>query len=162
MQIRGGCDVPMVSFRHVRSKVRLAGFNCHHLIPHQVTEAQVFGIFFGTMKSVGFTSNDFCTNGMHLPCDEKTANMIGRPIHRGGHPVYNKLVAEHIADIEKLPVFEALTALNALQSSLRSALSLSNTSAQTHIRNPMNSMLMRDLESIDILGGARLRMPRLP
>jgi hypothetical protein len=162
LQIHGGYDVQRVSFRQVRSKIRLPGFNCHHLIPQQVIEAKELSIFFGTMKSVGFNPNDFCTNGMHLPSDEKMAYVIGRPVHRGGHPMYNKLVAEQIACIEKLPVSDALLALNVLQSSLRTALSLSSKGARSPIRNPMNSTLLRDLESIDILGGARLRMPRLP
>lgn len=152
----------MVSFRHVRTKVRLSGFNCHHLIPKQVIEAQEFCIFFGTMKSVGFAPNDFGTNGMHLPCDEKTAYMIGRPIHRGGHPMYNKLVAEQIFTIEKLPVIEAFLALNALQSHLRSALSISKMQNLNLVRNPMGTGLERDLETVGLLGAARMRMPRLP
>jgi hypothetical protein len=161
LQIHEERDVQIVSFRHVRSKVRLAGFNCHHLIPQQVIEAKEFGIFFGIMKSAGFSANDFCTNGMHLPCDEKTAYMIGRPIHRGGHPLYNKLVAEQIAQIERLPILEALAAISSLQQHLRSALSFSNLGGPKLMRNPMNSALERDLKSIDVLGSARLRMPRL-
>lgn len=152
----------MVSFRYVRSKIRVPGFNCHHIIPHQVTEAQVFSIFFGIMKSVGFSADDFCTNGMHLPCDEKTAYMIGRPIHRGGHPLYNKLVAEQIAQIQTLPVLEAHAALKALISSLRSALSFSNLGYLQLVRDPIGLTLDRDLEAIGIFGAARMRMPRLP
>ncbi len=152
----------MVSFRHVRSKIRVRGFNCHHIIPHQVSDAQVFGIFFGTMKSLGFSANDFCTNGMHLPCDEKTAYMIGRPIHRGGHPLYNKLVAEQIAQIERLPALEAYTALIALLSNLRSALCIANMGDLKLIDDQVEMSLKRDLEAIGILGIARMRMPRLP
>lgn len=152
----------IVSFRNVRSKIRITGFNCHHLIPKQIIEAQKFGIFFGTMKSLGFSPNDFCTNGMHLPCDEKTAYMIGRPIHMGGHPMYNQLVAQQIAEIEKLPILDALAGLRTLQSHLRSALSISNLSDLKLIRDPMGSALERDLEAVGLLGGARMRMPRLP
>ena len=114
------------------------------------------------MKSVGFSADDFCTNGMHLPCDEKTAYMIGRPIHRGGHPLYNKLVAEQIAQIQTLPILEAHAALKALISSLRSALSFSNLGYLQLIRDPIGLTLDRDLEAIGIFGAARMRMPRLP
>jgi A nuclease family of the HNH/ENDO VII superfamily with conserved AHH len=154
--------VQRVSFRHVRSKIRVPGFICHHLIPHQVSDAQVFGIFFGMMKSLGFSVDDFCTNGMHLPCDEKTAFMIGRPIHRGGHPLYNKLVAEQIAQIQSLQPFEAHAALTALISSLRSALSISSLGELNLIENTDELALERDLETIGILGAARMKMPRLP
>ena len=152
----------MVSFRQVRSNIRMPGFNCHHIIPHQVTDALVFGLFFGMMKSVGFSADDFLANGMHLPCNEKTAYMTGRPIHRGGHPLYNKLVAEQIAQIQNLPILDAHLALIALISNLRSALSISNPGDLNSIRQPMSLMLWRDLETIEIIGAARMHMPRLP
>lgn len=152
----------MVSFRQVRSNIRMPGFNCHHIIPYQVTDALIFGLFFGMMKSVGFSANNFLENGMHLPCDEKTAYMIARPIHRGGHPLYNKLVAEHIGQIQHLPIVEARLALNALIFNLRSALSVSNLGDTDLIRSPMSLMLWRDLETIELVGVARMRMPRLP
>ena len=152
----------MVSFRQVRSNIRIPGFNCHHIIPHQVSNALVFGLFFGMMKSVGFSADDFLANGMHLPCNEKTAYMIGRPIHRGGHPQYNKLVAEHIAQIQEMPILEARLALNALIFDLRSMLSISNLGHANPNRNPMSIMLWRDLESIELVGVARMHMPRLP
>jgi A nuclease family of the HNH/ENDO VII superfamily with conserved AHH len=152
----------MVSFRQVRSNIRMPGFNCHHIIPHQVANALVFGLFFGMMKSVGFSSDNFLANGMHLPCDEKTAYMIGRPIHRGGHPQYNKLVAEQIAQIQHLPILEAQLALIALISNLRSALSISNLADASSARKPMSLMLWRDLETIELVGVTRMHMPRLP
>jgi A nuclease family of the HNH/ENDO VII superfamily with conserved AHH len=152
----------MVSFRQVRSNIRMLGFNCHHIIPHQVANALVFGLFFGMMKSVGFSSDNFLANGMHLPCDEKTAYMIGRPIHRGGHPQYNKLVAEQIAQIQHLPILEAQLALIALISNLRSALSISNLADASSARKPMSLMLWRDLETIELVGVTRMHMPRLP
>ena len=152
----------MVSFRQVRSNIRIPGINCHHIIPHQVANALVFGIFFGMMKSVGFSVDDFLANGMHLPCDEQTAYMISRPIHRGGHPQYNKLVAEQIAQIQHLPILEAQLALITLISNLRAALSISNLEDTNAVRKPMSLMLWRDLESIELVGAARMHMPRLP
>ena len=152
----------MVSFRQVRSNIRMPGFNCHHIIPHQVSNALVFGLFFGMMKSVGFSADDFHANGMHLPCNEKTAYMIDRLIHRGGHPQYNKLVAEHIARIQDMPILEARLALNALIFDLRSALSISDLADTNLTRKPMSIILWRDLESIELVGIARMNMPRLP
>lgn len=151
----------MVSFRQVRSNIRIQGFNCHHIIPLQIAEAQAFGVFFGKMRSVGFSSNDFLSNGMHLPCDEKTAYMIGRPIHRGGHPQCNKLVAEHIAQIQDMRILEGRLALNTLIFNLRSTLSISDLGHASPNRNPISLMLWRDLESIELVGAARMHMPRL-
>ena len=152
----------MVSFRQVRSNIRIPGCNCHHIIPLKIADAQMFCMFFGMMKSVGFSANDFLANGMHLPCDEKTAYMISRPIHRGGHPQYNKLVAEHIAQIQEMPILEARLALNALIFDLRSALSISGLGHADPKRKLMSLMLWRDLESIELVGVARMYMPRLP
>jgi A nuclease family of the HNH/ENDO VII superfamily with conserved AHH len=158
----GGCDGQIVTFRYVRTKIRIPGFICHHVIPNQVTDATAFGIFFGTMKSLGFSTDDFCANGMHLPCDEKTAAMTARPIHRGSHPQYNKLVAQHIAEIQKLPPVEAFIALNTLIGNLRSGLRFSSLGDLGFIDDSAKTSLARNLETIGILGAARIRVSRLP
>ena len=152
----------MVSFRSVRTKIKIPGFICHHVIPNQVTDAAPFAIFFGTMKSLGFFADDFCPNGIHLPRDEKTAVMTARPIHRGGHPVYNKMVAHHIAEIQRLPPVEAHLALTALVTNLRAGLRCSSISESSFIADAAQSALQRDLETIGILGSARILVSRLP
>ena len=76
--------------------------------------------------------------------------------------MYNKLVAEQIAVIAKLPARDAIVALNILQSHLRSALSLSNLGELKLLRDPMGSALERDLETVGLVGNLRMRMPRLP
>jgi hypothetical protein len=154
--------VEMVSFRYVRTKIRIPGFICHHVIPNQVTDAATFAIFFGTMKSLGFFADDFCANGIHLPCDEKTAVMTARPIHRGGHPLYNKMVAHHIAEIQKLPPAEAYLALDSLVANLRATLRCSSIGELGFMDDSAQSTLHRDLETIGILGGARILVSRLP
>jgi A nuclease family of the HNH/ENDO VII superfamily with conserved AHH len=158
----GGRDEQMVTFRYVRAKIRIPGMICHHVIPNQVTDAAAFGIFFGTMKSLGFSNDDFCANGIHLPHDEKTAAMISRPIHRGGHPQYNRLVAQHIAEIEKLPPVDAYRALNVLIANLRAGLRVSSLGDLGFIDDSAKSALERDLETIGILGAARILVSRLP
>ena len=80
----------------------------------------------------------------------------------GWAPLYNKLVAEQIAQIQHLPILEAQLALKALILNLRSALSISNLANTNSIRKPMSLMLWRDLETIELVGTARMRMPRLP
>lgn len=50
-------------------------------------------------RKAGFDPRDFSTNGIFLPCTEKAALLTKRPLHRGPHPGYNKLVAERLASI---------------------------------------------------------------
>ncbi|MGL5839407.1 MAG: AHH domain-containing protein, partial [Sphingorhabdus sp.] len=82
----------MATFRAVRSRVRINGFHCHHLIPIEVVERRVFAKLFGSVRTEGFDPNDFQSNGMHLPNTEKQAAIFRMPLHRGPHPRYNEMV----------------------------------------------------------------------
>jgi hypothetical protein len=81
---------------------------------------------------------------------------------RLGHPMDNKLVAQHIAEIQKLPPVEAYIALNTLIGNLRSGLRFSSLGDLGFIDDSAKTALERDLETIGILGAARILVSRLP
>lgn len=79
-------------------------------------------VLFGHARSCGFNPNDFTTNGTHLPCTEKQAATFGLPLHRGGHPKYNEMVADLVAPLAKVDRHNALIGLRQVQHRLRTAL----------------------------------------
>ncbi len=152
----------MPSFRMMRAKRPIKGFQLHHLIPRQVTDASHFAMFFDELYAAGLNPHDFATNGMYLPNRDDVAMTFRLPIHRSSHPRYNSLVAEHVARMVGLPTAEALVAIGKLQADLRAALRLSHHAGVSIFRDPMNSALERDLEAIGLLGDARCRTTRIP
>lgn len=154
---------PMViSFQLVRTRVRIEGFNCHHLIPRQVVESRGFARFFGNLRGEGFNPDDFLSNGMHLPSNEKLALAFGLPMHRGPHPQYNELVASHIAALQPLKPKEALNGVALLQKRLRLSLRSFGACEITLCRTPMASRLSSEFDSIGELIALRNAGPRLP
>jgi A nuclease family of the HNH/ENDO VII superfamily with conserved AHH len=112
----------MLSFREMRKKSHPTGFDCHHLIPIAVIERRSLAITFGKLRSVGFEPQDFATNGMHLPNKEVVAIAFDLPLHRGPHRHYNEMVAERIAQLDRLPARAMLFQVHALQCALRQGL----------------------------------------
>lgn len=112
----------MPSFREIRMRYRIDGFQCHHLIPTQLIEKRAFSKLFESLGVLGFDSQDFETNGMHLPCTEKTALAFQKPMHRGPHPHYNQVVADHISPLTSMPVGNAYGQIRILQRQLRQGL----------------------------------------
>ncbi len=47
---------------------------------------------------IGF--DDFRFNGLLLPALEKASIVLGLPLHRGPHPIYNEVVTERVGQIE--------------------------------------------------------------
>lgn len=111
-----------LSFRDVRGRFRVEGFHCHHLIPVEIVDRRVFATFFGMVRAVGFDVDDFQANGMHLPCTIAQARAFGLPLHRGGHPRYNELIAERISQLTHFGPIDAMQGISALQCHLRRTL----------------------------------------
>ena len=111
-----------VSFRDIRSRYPIRGFHCHHLVPIEIVERRVFSTFFGMIRATGFDPDDFLTNGMHLPSTEQQACAFDLPLHRGGHPRYNELVAERISQLTRCGPVDALRGIYGLQQSQRQGL----------------------------------------
>lgn len=87
-----------------------------------------FGQFFESigLNRIGF--DDFRSNGLLLPCSDRTATMMALPMHRGPHHRYNALAMERVARIERAwrvagrndaAAGEALFRLDLLQGALR-------------------------------------------
>jgi A nuclease family of the HNH/ENDO VII superfamily with conserved AHH len=151
-----------ISFHTVKTKFRIDGFNCHHLIPRQVVEARSFARFFGNLRSEGFDADDFISNGMHLPSTEKLALIFKLPMHRGPHPHYNELVATHGSDIARLKPSVAMGQIADLQKRLRGSLRTFGSYEIALARNPMAAVMADELDHIGHLVAVRNSIPRLP
>jgi hypothetical protein len=151
----------MTSFQTIKTKVKIDGFICHHVIPRQVTGNRVFAKFFGQLRSEGFDPENFVKNGMHLPSTEVMAETFGLPLHRGPHPRYNDMVATHIAVIEHLKPRDALVLIAQLQSQLRVSLRFFGAANLTIDRTPMTLNLDADFELIGRLAIERHAIPRI-
>lgn len=112
----------MPTFRDVRARYQINGFQCHHLIPVRVCNMASFRSFFEKSRTSGFDPDDFRLNGMHLPCREKIAVAFGLPLHRGPHPAYNQMVAERLAAISVLDKCESRLQLMQFLRALREGL----------------------------------------
>jgi A nuclease family of the HNH/ENDO VII superfamily with conserved AHH len=155
-------ELKMPTFRTMRSKKPVEGFNLHHLVPNQIIRSSSFSDFFEKLYFIGFDPNDFATNGMYLPVIESNAAAFQLPLHRGPHPKYNGLVAEHVSMLTRLAPDKALSSIYALQNDLRAALRFSQDTGIPLLRNPMNNLLEHDLGVIGILGDERCRTTRIP
>ncbi len=137
----------MLTFREAKNRCRIEGFQCHHLIPIEIVEHRAFAQFFGLARSQGFNPNDFITNGMHLPSCEKQAAAFRLPLHRGGHPLYNSMVAERISQIVQSDAGSVKNSLSKLQLDLRTGLRARRIDIGPGLRRPMLSAV--DFRRID-------------
>ncbi|MCC6477614.1 AHH domain-containing protein [Sphingorhabdus sp.] len=138
----------MPTFREVRTRVRITGFQCHHLIPLEVCSMASFSRFFLRMRAFGFVPNDFEANGMHLPSSEKLAEIFRLPLHRGPHPIYNSMVAERLAQIEMLGDAESCMQLRLFVLGLRRGLRIQDQQCRSQRREPLLTTTdMRRLDS---------------
>ena len=112
----------MPTFRDVRARCQINGFQCHHLIPVKVCNMGALRPFFEKSKAYGFDPDDFGVNGMPLPCRERMAAAFGLPLHRGPHPAYNQMVAERLAAISVLNECESWLQLMQFLRALREGL----------------------------------------
>ena len=75
------------------------GWQRHHLIPRQLlANAQFNALFAGVER---FCIEDFRTNGLLLPAREALAWKHRLPLHRGPHRLYNEMVEDRIAIVER-------------------------------------------------------------
>lgn len=106
------------------------GLQRHHLLPRQLLSQRCFGALFDAIgrERIGF--DDFRTNGLLLPANDRAAVRIGLPLHRGPHRNYNAVVIERVGQVEagwavrqpRAPdaaLEEALMRLSLLQRALR-------------------------------------------
>lgn len=72
----------------------------HHLLPRQLVQVPGLTRLFDRVgrEAIGF--DDFRRNGMLLPACEQSARILGLPLHRGPHRLYNGMVMERVGAIE--------------------------------------------------------------
>lgn len=106
------------------------GLQRHHLLPLQLLTRRCFARLFDAIGQRRMGFDDFRRNGLLLPCNGRTAVLMGLPLHRGPHHRYNGLVIERVGQIEARWTIdetrnsdrartEALFRLGLLQSALR-------------------------------------------
>jgi hypothetical protein len=127
----------MLSFRDVKRRVKIPGFHCHHLIPLEIVEMPAFRTLFHGLGEKGIDFDNFRQNGMHLPCTEANAAAFRLPLHRGPHPVYNQIVCERIAAMERLRPAAQLCEMQRLQHDLKAALRQNALPLRKQARNPL-------------------------
>lgn len=129
----------------------------HHLLPMALFRRKQFRQFFADLAPVGFTFDDFATNGLLLPTTEIEALRWGMPLHRGPHPRYNALILMRAENIRATYAWsrrrfwdrlDCLQRLRLLQNAVRRALLGSSAfPVSLHQRDPMRSRL--DFGTID-------------
>lgn len=77
------------------------GFVRHHLIPMQCLTDRMLGPFLFTLRDVGFTIDDFATNGLLLPLLPSLSKSSGLPLHLGGHRNYNAQIISELQAIRR-------------------------------------------------------------
>lgn len=106
------------------------GLQRHHLLPRQLLQQRCFGALFDSIGSERIGFDDFRSNGLLLPANDRVAVRIGLPLHRGPHRCYNGLVIERVGQVEagwarlrlrapEIALDQALMRLDLLQRALR-------------------------------------------
>jgi len=93
--------IPFSRVNRIGAKNYSPKYQRHHLIPLQVYGRSELRPLFHHLEKTGFSIDDFSTNGLLLPCDEREAYISGKPLHCGPHPHYNALVMERMTRISK-------------------------------------------------------------
>lgn len=130
---RGDGGRACLSFRAVNQIGHVGhdpGLQRHHLLPFQLVSSSSLRSLMQTIgrRRIGF--DDFRRNGLLLPAKEDSARLLGLPLHRGPHRVYNEVVMERVGRIEASwsrsraarpdsAMAEALFRLDLLQAALR-------------------------------------------
>lgn len=142
------------------------GFQRHHLIPVEVVCQPAIAALVAPLKNIGFSPQDFATNGLWLPASEKSAIETGLPMHRGPHPHYNEFVSDQIAFLyrnlatsSREGLFSFKIRLNHLQISLHRALSRADTEMWLNRHDPREELAkfatfdddLRQLSMADLL-----------
>lgn len=151
----------MISFQSVRTRYRIMDFDFHHLFPRQLIDAGSFAKFFGNSGSVRIEPDDFSCNGMHQPTTDEMAQMFALPLHRGPHPRYNGMVAEHIESLRCLDPHDALVEISPFQIHLRTSFRKFAACDIELKRSPMSATLAEDFEAASRLAMLRGSWSRL-
>lgn len=94
---------PPLPFRSVNRKDTAGydpGLHRHHILPLQLLLCSCFGRLFEALGIKRTGIHDFRRNGLLLPANDRTAMIMGLPLHRGPHRQYNQMAIERVGEIE--------------------------------------------------------------
>jgi hypothetical protein len=126
------------------------GMQRHHLLPRQLLTQRSFRALFAALDPDLLGFDDFRSNGLLLPADDRAALRFGLPLHRGPHRTYNELVIERVGQIEagwssrhplapQMATDEARARLDLLQRALRRLLLAPKRRFKLNRRDPLGS-----------------------
>jgi hypothetical protein len=72
----------------------------HHILPRQLLLNQQLCKMFDSVGNDRIGFDDFRLNGLLLPAMEQASLVLGLPLHRGPHRIYNEVVTERVGQIE--------------------------------------------------------------
>jgi len=77
------------------------GWERHHIIPQQCRRDERLRRFLESIRPLGFSLNDFATNGLLLPALTRISHEVRLPLHAGGHPTYNARVIAKLHELRQ-------------------------------------------------------------
>ncbi|UVO53957.1 AHH domain-containing protein [Sphingomonas sp. SUN039] len=133
--------------RHAFRTPTRPGWHRHHLLPNHLRHYPDLRDYLAGFSEMGFSMDDFSTNGMFLPADEAIACATRLPLHRGPHRTYNAMVIDALDTIRfdarraGLDRSAQMAAVRGLQHRLRHLLQLSAVDAHVALasRNPFGA-----------------------
>lgn len=136
------------------------GLQRHHLLPRQILGRTCFQPMLQALGAERLGFDDFRRNGLLLPANDRAVALIGLPLHRGPHRVYNALVIERIGQIEagwaamrlrapEVARCEALARIELLQRALRRRLLTGQRPFRLNRRDPGGSAV--DFSGLDAM-----------
>jgi len=140
------------------------GLQRHHLLPRELLQQRCFGRLFDAIGGERIGFDDFRSNGLLLPADDRAAVRIGLPLHRGPHRSYNALVIERVGQVEagwarlrlrapEIACDQAAMRLGLLQRALRRLL-LDRYRARLRLNRNDPLGLGRDFSELDVMADA--------
>lgn len=126
------------------------GLQRHHLLPCQLLRLACFRQMLSALGRERVCFDDFRSNGMLLPANDRTSVRTRLPLHCGPHRAYNQLVAERVGQIEaawalgraRMPetaLVDAAARLALLQGALRRRLLEPHRRFRLSRRDPLGS-----------------------
>lgn len=136
------------------------GLQRHHLLPRQLLRQGCFRSLLNALGRDRLCFDDFRSNGLLLPANDRASVRTRLPLHRGPHRAYNELVAERVGEVEaswahartatpQSALLDAAMQLAALQGALRRRLLHPNGRLTLNRRDPLGAAM--DFADIDAM-----------
>lgn len=98
------------------------GWQQHHIIPLETRRSPGLRQLLHDAARGGFDLDCFIINGILLPATKRDAIVTGLPLHRGGHPRYNRGMIDNLRMIANLTAARSHSQTDSVASDLLSGL----------------------------------------